>query len=299
MLRLQMEEIGCVLCESDGIADPVVIQDNGWNGRQCQSCSLIYISPRPSADQILQLYSHDSAQTDSAVLLSDQAYRRLHARHSLGILRRYAECGKLLEIGAGAGFFLNEARDGGFVPLGIEPNPRQAAFIRSRGIECDERPLSRAFPGQIFDAIYHCDVTSHFHDLIGEFRLMKQRLRPGGFMMFETGNFADVARQHYDLIPSFQYPDHLFFLGPRSLDILLRRAGFRRVAQHRYSTLAQLALAKRRRPAKTAGREGALIPIDDSAKKRAKAMLRFSLTYKLGRFLPLHSMPETIITVAT
>jgi SAM-dependent methyltransferase len=248
---------------------------------------------------VLQLYRHDSAQTDSAVLISDQHYRRLHARHSLGILKRYAKGGDLLEIGAGAGFFLEEARRSGFTPLAIEPNPKQAALIRSRDTECDQRPLREAFPGRDFDLIYHCDVTSHFHALVGEFRQMKQRLRPGGFMMFETGNFAEVEPRHYRLIPSFQYPDHLFFLGPRSIDKLLAAAGFRRLAMYRYSTAAQLAIAKRKRPVThPSAPDGPSRAAHHPGNKQIKAFIRFGLTYKLGRFLRMHARPETIITVA-
>src|SRR5262249_27486073 len=196
--------------------------------------------------------------------------------------------------------FLEEARKFSFIPFAIEPNPRQALLIRSHGIECEERPLVDAFPGRNFDVIYHCDVTSHFHDLVGEFRRMKQRLRPGGLMMFETGNFADLDPQHYPMIPSFQYPDHLFFLGQRSIDQLLSSAGFRRLAQYRYSTAAQLAIGRHKKNVSHASASGGPSPTNSNIfTKRVKAMIRFGLTYILGRFTPLHSLPQTIITVAS
>jgi len=66
-------------------------------------------------------------------------------------------------------------------------------------------------PGQSFDVIYHCDVVSHLHDPIADFRAMRGRLRDRGLLLFETGNLGDVPVDRLALVPRFQYPDHLFF----------------------------------------------------------------------------------------
>ena len=182
-----METIRCIFCPPRDQADPIAIQENSWNGRQCMRCGLIYVSPRPSPDEIVNLYAHDSAHTDSAVLARNELHRRLCARHSLRILKKYLPAGDLLEIGAGGGFFLNEARRAGFNVKGIELNPLQAQTIVQNGIPCETRPVTLAFTGKQFDVIYHCDVTSHFFDPIAEFKAMAARLKPGGLLMFETG----------------------------------------------------------------------------------------------------------------
>ena len=44
-----------------------------------------------------------------------------------------------------------------------------------------------------------------------------QLLKPGGLHIFETGNLADVDHRYLKLFKAFQYPDHLFFYGDRSL----------------------------------------------------------------------------------
>jgi Zn ribbon nucleic-acid-binding protein len=54
-----METISCILCRVDDSFP--IIQENGYTGRKCRRCGLIYISPRPSREDIKDLYAHDQA----------------------------------------------------------------------------------------------------------------------------------------------------------------------------------------------------------------------------------------------
>jgi len=133
-----VESISCFFC---GVDDSFpAIEENGFTGRKCRRCELIYISPRPSRSEVANLYGHDQAHISAAEHVAAEKYKRLHARHTLRILRRYAAAGRLLEIGPGAGFFLDEARAAGFEPHGIELNPAQVEFIHARGIPCSGKP---------------------------------------------------------------------------------------------------------------------------------------------------------------
>ena len=209
----RVESVSCIFC---GVDDSFpAIHENGFTGRKCRRCGLIYISPRPSPDKIANLYGHDHAHISATAHWEAENYKRLHARHTLRILHGYAGSGELLEIGPGAGFFLEEARAAGFAPHGIELNPAQVEFIRGRGIPCVAKTVAEAFPGQSFDVIYHCDVISHLPDPIAEFRAMHRRLRKRGLLLFETGNFGDVRVDRLARVPRFQYPDHLYLFQQR------------------------------------------------------------------------------------
>jgi 2-polyprenyl-3-methyl-5-hydroxy-6-metoxy-1,4-benzoquinol methylase len=65
------------------------------------------------------------------------------------------------------------------------------------GIPTCGRPLAETYPGMKFDIISHCDVLSHFTDPVAEFKMMLDRLNPGGLLIFETGNFGDVNPSYY------------------------------------------------------------------------------------------------------
>jgi SAM-dependent methyltransferase len=306
-----MEEIACIFCDIWNAQ--VLIEENGYLGRKCANCGLIYISPRPRAEAVVELYENDNAQISADAHISLERRSRLYARHHLGILGKFAQEGSLLEIGAGAGYFLAEARKRGYEPYAIEFNSAQAEFMRS-GLEipCEQTPLGPAsFGGKAFDVIYHCDVMSHFYDPVGEFRRMRAALRPGGWLIFETGNGGDVDPKYLEHVSVFQYPDHLFFFSLANVLALLERSDFELVELHRYSVLPQLRtletldrakkLVARRSPAAAEANGGAPPP----ANGRARAVLgdvsdyaNYLLRYKVGSAAPKAGRPQTFVMVA-
>ncbi len=220
-----------------------------------------------------------------------------------------------------------EARKKGFDVHGIELNPVQARFIRhTMGIPCEEKSLGIcSFGRKKFDVVFHSDVVSHFHDPIAEFRKIYRKTRPGGLLIFETGNFGDVDERYYSAYTRFQLPDHLFFFGERNLVDLLRLSGFELVRIRRYSILTQLSIMKyilllRRllRPAKyllvwTFSRIGGEMlrghyPVGWAHRPRFGGFRRvfafvcfyatYLIRYPLGSILPKNGRPQTVIVTA-
>jgi len=304
--RYTMEKIVCPIC---GLGDSEkAIEDSGYSGMKCKACQVIYVSPRPDGKEMAELYSHGDAHVSPETHMAASRMKRRYARHNLSIIMKHVPGGRLLEVGSGAGFFLDEARKRGYDVRGIELNPSQASFIRERfGIEVEESPLSPAsFGGERFDVIYHCDVLSHFPDPVGELRKMRQRLGPGGIMVFETGNIGEIERRHYSVFTTFQYPDHLFFFGSASIKRLLEMAGFEIVKIYRYSILAQLRMMKRLRgKGKYSERQtdngGAGASGDSSIKRlvrRVYGLYSYVIRYKWGSIAPKEGRPQTLIVVA-
>ena len=306
-----------------------MIKENGYIGRQCRRCGLIFISPRPSPDEVLNLYGHDCAQISAYSHISAKLPKQLCARHTLRLLTPFVRGGVLLEIGAGSGFFLNEARNNGFEPYAIELNPIQAGFIRKElAIPCEESPLADSpFENMQFDVVYHCDVLSHFADPISEFNRINARLKQDGWLVFETGNLGEVSRSYMRLIQRFQYPDHLFFFSTDNLRDLLHRTGFELVKMYRYSIVLQLMATKARETVVQAvkGRgfryahgdkaisqgereEGRSTSIRRPSthlhanarpfRQRAWDYLNYLLRYKIGRVAPKSRRPQTVIVIA-
>lgn len=282
-----MDEIRCILCGRKG---EVAIEENGFFGRRCGGCGLVYVSPRPSAEETLKIYEHDASQTMARqhITKTREPYALAHARHTLRIIARHQTTGSLLELGPGGGLFLHEAQQRGFEVYGLEPNPVQVAFIEQQfGIRCETRPFSaETFGARRFDIIYHCNVLSHFHDPLDELAKMHNKLHDGGILVLETGNFGDVASRYYPLIrrtERFQLPEHLFFFGERALMEALSRVGFVTQAVYRYSRIPE-------KRAPTVLRMLGLI--------RFASRLRFFIKYRLGRWFPKRRRPQTLIVVA-
>lgn len=237
---MQKSDIDCIFC---GISNEnVVICENGYTGNQCSGCGLIYISPRPKLEDIVDLYGHDNAHISAADHIDSGFLKRLCAKHHLKIIKSHVSKGTILDVGAGAGNFLDEAKLAGFTPYGIEFNPAQAEHIRSNlKIPCEQGSVKPGiFDDQIFDVVYHCDVISHFYDPISEFKAANEIMKDGSLLVFETGNLGDVDHKHFKKYARFQYPDHLFFFSTKNLEDLLELAGFELLHIHRYSIVSHL-----------------------------------------------------------
>jgi 2-polyprenyl-3-methyl-5-hydroxy-6-metoxy-1,4-benzoquinol methylase len=318
-----MESIKCIFCEKE--SDRTAIEENGYTGRKCSQCGLIYVSPRPSLEEIVDLYARDSAHKPAAAHISAEIPQRIHARHNLRIVTSFATKGALLEIGPGAGYFLDEARKLGFDPYGIELNHTLARFIRDGlNIPCEDSPLtSSAFQGKAFDVVYHCDVISHFFEPILEFRKMNDVMKENGVLVFETGNLAEVDRKYFKYFQRFQYPYHLFFFGTDNLLDLLERSGFELLRIYRYSILPQLMVRKalvgmrgflfkrgKRYSAERSREENRSRDLSRSVRKHSRARkpagfawrslsyLLHLLRYRIGYIAPKASRPQTVILVA-
>ena len=59
-----MESIDCIFCNTSEAEARVVIEENGFSGRQCPACGLVYISPRPTLAEISNIYEHENAYFD-------------------------------------------------------------------------------------------------------------------------------------------------------------------------------------------------------------------------------------------
>ena len=84
-----MEEIRCIFCDKKN--DRVAVEENGYKGRKCSQCGLIYISPRPSINEIVDLYGHDQAHISAEAHISGEFSKRLYAKHILKIIKSYSK----------------------------------------------------------------------------------------------------------------------------------------------------------------------------------------------------------------
>jgi SAM-dependent methyltransferase len=237
-----MDDAKCIFC---GISsDNIVAEENGFKGKRCPECGLVYVSPRPSQNDILNIYSNNITYARSHV--SNSHAGRLTARNNLAIIKKYKKTGSLLELGSGSGYFLDEAKKAGFDVCGIEVNKYESELInKTLGILCENSPLSESsFGDKKFDIIYHRDVFSHLYDPISVFATINQKLNDDGLLVFETGNLGDADLKYFKYIDQFEYPGHLFTLSRKSLDMLLQRTGFELQDLFSYSLIPKMIFRK-------------------------------------------------------
>jgi SAM-dependent methyltransferase len=214
----------CPLCGAPGAQDAPVQPQPPFGLKVCGACSIVYVSPRPVLSAMKAYYNtmYDAAMNQR----SPRQERR--ARRHLSRLARYKPVpGRLLEVGAGDGYFLNAARVAGWEVEGLElSQPRVARARKWFGLTLHCCELAAApFPPAHFDAVSMLQVLEHLHDPRAALRRAHELLRPGGLLILSSPNILAYGRKKR-AVSSWQIPEHLFFFSPRTLVYAVEDASF-------------------------------------------------------------------------
>jgi len=161
-------------------------------------------------------------------------------RHDLALaqirienLTRFARGGRLLDVGASNGALLVAARERGFFPVGIEPDPwavaRAGRLTPGAPMVCatfDE--FARDAGRHAFEVVTFIDSLEHMTSPHGVLEAAARLLTPCGLLVIEMpdadapGFLEQGARWKH-----FKPCEHAFLWGRRHMDVLLPRHGFR------------------------------------------------------------------------
>lgn len=192
---------------------------------RCRSCGFTYSRLIPDADDYARVYgAYDYAAEDAArTSLNVEKERAIVAR-----LEPYRRTGKVLDIAAGAGRFLERFDERGFDCHATEFNEEMVAYLAAKGFTAYAGGLiPAAAPRGAFDIVVFTEIIEHINDPLPVLREIAALLRPGGAVYITTPNFASLERR---LLGSdwgmICWPEHITYWTPRHLHRALREAGF-------------------------------------------------------------------------
>ena len=158
------------------------------------------------------------------------------ARHRLDMLARAGAQtpGRLLDIGAGRGRFVAQARAAGWYAHGIEPSLRGVEGAKTVGIDLLQAGIEEAaVPDGSLDAAELWHVLEHLDDPDVALERIVGWLRPGGLLLVGVPNLASVqARAGGPRWYHLDVPRHRTHFTVTGLHTLLRRHGLDPVATH-------------------------------------------------------------------
>jgi len=213
---------------------------------RCAGCGLGFLDPQPAPQQTMELYSEHYFRSDDALAqgyssyVSHAADLRATFRDRIRRLPPKAEGNRLLDIGAAAGFFVEQARLAGWAAEGLEPSAWAAAYARSEvGVPVAEGTLETAniAPGS-FDVVTFWEVIEHVRDPRDFLTRTARILKRGGRALLSTPDAGSlVARTLGKRWLGWQkVPEHLFYFDRATLRRLLDETGFD-VVEERYVPL--------------------------------------------------------------
>jgi 2-polyprenyl-3-methyl-5-hydroxy-6-metoxy-1,4-benzoquinol methylase len=234
----------CPVCGSSDIHPLLTAKDHSVSGEefviwQCQSCTLRFTQDVPDESSIGPYYqSQDyiSHSNTSKGLLNKlyQAVRKFTLGQKSGlVISRTTNHGRILDIGAGIGAFLNEMKGKGWDIEGIEPDygARQQAK-NLFAIDLKPTPELQHIPHDSFDAITLWHVLEHVESLQDYVALLKQLLKKNGKIFIAVPNYSSLDADLYgNRWAAYDVPRHLYHFTPRSIEVLVQKHGMKIIAR--------------------------------------------------------------------
>lgn len=192
---------------------------------KCRNCGLIYVNPRLKSEIILGGYSEGIDEN----YVSQSEGRIKTFNISLKFIEKYAfQKGRILDIGAAAGFFLKVAKDNGWETYGVEPSKWLVDYgNRNFQVNMKQGALKDGeYPDDFFDVITMWDVLEHTADPLSELKEVYRILKPCGILVVNFPNIncmlARLAGRRWWFILSV----HLYYFTTKTLKAMLNVAGF-------------------------------------------------------------------------
>lgn len=213
----------CDLCGNED--HDLVFVKEGFRHVRCRSCGMVFVNPR--------LADHTAIQTLAGTgLMGDEeltAAQTRRFRKELKQLETYRNLNRILEIGAGRGWFLGEAARAGWETWAVEINTQALEYLGERGIHHVMAQPAESFeaPSDSMDIVRVWDVIEHLSSPSKAVVHAHRALRRGGLLKIATTNFASLSRWVNG--PEWVYlngADHIFLFEPATIRRLLEKVGF-------------------------------------------------------------------------
>ncbi len=225
--------ISCPLCQSEKFSKKYEFTTPvQYEIVRCKRCGLVYMNPQLPAAVLDSFYSDERYYTGGAAYTySDErraraSYRLLfHSR--LRSIERFASKGNLLDVGCSFGGFLECARERGWNVYGLDVSQPVIDHVQALGITAFCGTLRQStYADNFFDCITMVEVVEHLPDPLADLRTCFQKLKPGGWLIIQTGNIDSLSSKVLGKKFSYYLPGHVVYFSPATLTRMLRQAGF-------------------------------------------------------------------------
>lgn len=226
----QLERCGCPTCGADRPLRSRY-RHEPFEVVRCGSCGLWYLSPRLSQSAIRAHYEapeyFEGDESGYGSYALQERSLRLTFRALLHQLKRRGWTGgKLLEVGCGYGYLLDEASGLFDRRVGTEMSTEACQRAQHRADEIRPGNIEQISKTERFDCIVALQVIEHVYDPINFVQELRERLQVGGHLVLSTPNMGSFWRtlmgRHW---ASFKYPEHVAFYDSQTLPDLMRRSG--------------------------------------------------------------------------
>ncbi len=241
-----MEFINCNLCGLGDtqllftVKDKFGISQDEFHIVECQKCGLVYVSPRPTPDEIGKFYpeTYSWKKTLKAESIFTRWIRKLENSYRYHLLRDEVlkvmklterHSGKVLDIGCGTGDRLEVFRKMGFEVFGVETSDFADYAKENLKLNVVKGDIFSAhFPDNFFNMITLYHVLEHTHNPTWVLEEIYRILEEGGFLVIQVPiNDCLQFKLFKERWTVFDVPRHLYYFRVTTLRTLLEKVGFK------------------------------------------------------------------------
>lgn len=213
---------------------------------RCRRCTLLYLHPWPAPEETAAVYGDTYFENEAFLTgtnaslfgYTDYIAERFNkqpqyahiARGIRQLLVPTPRRPRLLEVGCGLGYFLNEAFEEDFDVAGIEFNTRAVERLRRKyAFPILSGALEHvSLEAGAFDCVAMFDVIEHLRDPFGSLDKLYDALAPGGLLVLSTVDAESiVSRLIGKRLEDFRRTrEHLVFFGRKTMTDVLSEHGF-------------------------------------------------------------------------
>ncbi|OGM08407.1 hypothetical protein A2W13_03800 [Candidatus Woesebacteria bacterium RBG_16_36_11] len=236
----------CILCGSDNIKlyylhkgltkkkitpkEALCTGEIGARGRytdiyKCQKCGFIWQEFSFTNKELFSAYEDG---VDENYFKQEKQRINLFKKALQKIEEQKSPPGNLLDVGAGAGLFLNVARKRGWKVYGVEPS---SWGVKTAKRKFDIEEYNGFFENyknksKTFDVITMWDVLEHFSDPIRALKKVKSLLKDDGVLALTTININSWFSKLLGLHWTWLIRIHLWYFNPETFKKMLEMCGF-------------------------------------------------------------------------
>jgi SAM-dependent methyltransferase len=217
----------CPLCSS---TSEFAFVAKGINVLDCRECGHRFAGISADEQHVATVYGDDYF-TGGGAGYSDYSAEaemlRNRGRDYASKLARHTQPGRILDVGAAAGYILEGFADEGWSGTGLEPNAAMAAAASDRGVDVRQGSLESFSSDEKFNLVSMIQVAAHFYDPRGAFEKAREMLLPGGYLLIETWDRGSIsARAFGKHWHEYSPPSVLHWWTKDGLDTFLGKTGF-------------------------------------------------------------------------
>lgn len=193
-----------------------------------ESLDMLVTHPQPGLAVLGKYYESEDyiSHTDGKRSLFEKAYhfvKNIALKNKLNLINSLQPAkGRILDIGAGTGDFLNVAKQNGWETIGVEPSDKAKAIALKKEVPFVEETAS--LESHSFDAITMWHVLEHVPDLDSQIKELKRLLKPNGSLIVAVPNFKSFDAKYYGAYwAAYDVPIHFWHFSKKAIQSLFEK----------------------------------------------------------------------------